>query len=127
VAIASGRGPLLPSSPYKTRPKGFELPFSCSHIPSFPSSPHAPPLGKPAARETRRRAIAGHPALPVAGEQPLSILASSLASHSAAQEPDAQEHAAEAATSSLAGTRDPDRSSSPHDVYTASPPSSRSW
>jgi hypothetical protein len=42
-----------------------------------------------AARETRRRAIAGHPALPDAGEQSLGILASSLASRSAAQEPDA--------------------------------------
>jgi hypothetical protein len=41
-----------------------------------------------AARETRRRAIAGHPALPDAGEQSLGILASSLASRSAAQEPD---------------------------------------
>jgi hypothetical protein len=27
----------------------------------------------------------------------------------------------------VAGTRDPDRSSSPHDVYTASPPSSSIW
>jgi hypothetical protein len=84
-------------------------------------------FARAAARETRRRAIAGHPALHITCEQPLSILASSLASHSAAQEPDAQEHAAEDATSSLAGTHDPDRSSSTHDVYTASPPSSNSW
>jgi hypothetical protein len=78
------RSPLpLPPLAYKARAQVLARPFLLACAPcTFPSSSHAQPPGN------RRRAITGHPALPVAGEQPLGIFAPSLASRSAAQEPD---------------------------------------
>jgi hypothetical protein len=79
MAITPAVAPPPLSSPYKTDPEPLQLPLCtlpCSHTLSPP--PRAPPLVKPG-----RRAIAGHPALLVAGEHLIGLLASSLASRSA--------------------------------------------
>jgi hypothetical protein len=122
-----GRRPLLSLSPIRVVPEPLRALFPQPWTPhsSHPrASTIADQAAAPAAAEVKRSAAAVVLA-PLVPNSP-SFLSLALTGPPG-RRPRPRRHAAEAATSSPAGTRDPVRPSSSHVIYTAPPPSMSPW